>query len=42
MKKIIEIKKKLVNDWFQSLQKKIIYQFQIIENEMSKKKKNKT
>ena len=39
MKKIIEIKKKLVNDWFQSMQKKIIYQFQIIENEMSKKKK---
>ena len=39
MKKLIEIKKKLVNDWFQSLQKKMIYQFQIIENEMSKKKK---
>ena len=41
MKKIIEIKKKLVNDWFQSLQKKMIYQFQIIENEMSKKNKKK-
>ena len=41
MKKIIEIKKKLVNDWFQSLQKKIIYQFQIVENEMSKKNKKK-
>tara|TARA_B110000211_G_scaffold216214_1_gene259072 strand:- start:231 stop:1082 length:852 start_codon:yes stop_codon:yes gene_type:complete len=41
MKKIIEIKKKLVNDWFQSLQKKMVYQFQIIENEMSKKNKKK-
>ena len=41
MKKIIEIKKKLVNDWFQSLQKKMIYQFQIVENEMSKKNKKK-
>jgi len=41
MKKIIEIKKKLVNDWFQSLQKKMVFQFQIIENEMSKKNKKK-
>jgi len=42
MKKIIEIKKKLANNWFKSLQKKMKNQFQIIENEMSKKKKRKT
>ena len=38
MKKIIEIKKKLANDWFKFLQEKIIDQFQSIENESSKKK----
>jgi hypothetical protein len=39
MKKLIEIKKKLTNDWFKSLQKKMIKQFQAIENEVSKKNK---
>ncbi len=38
MKKLIEIKKKLADDWFKSLQKKIIDQFQLIENEANKKK----
>ena len=41
MKKLIEIKKKLADDWFKSLQKKIKDQFQVIENEMSKKSKRK-
>ena len=39
MSKLIEIKKKLANDWFKSLQKKMIDQFQLIENEISKKNK---
>ena len=42
MKKLIEIKKKLANDWFKSLQEKMIYQFQLLENEISKKKGRKT
>ena len=42
MKKIIEIKKELANDWFKSLQKKMIDQFQLIENERCKKNKKKT
>ena len=42
MKKLIEIKKKLANDWFKSLQEKMIYQFQLLENELSKKKGRKT
>jgi len=42
MKNLIEIKKKLTNAWFKSLQKKMISQFQIIENEISKKTKKKT
>jgi len=42
MKKLIEVKKELTNDWFKSLQKKIINQFQLIENEISKKNKTKT
>jgi coproporphyrinogen III oxidase len=42
MKKIIEIKKELANDWFKSLQKKMIDQFQLIENEICKKNKKKT
>ena len=42
MKKLIEVKKKLTNDWFKSLQKKIINRFQLIENEISKKNKTKT
>jgi len=41
MKKIIQIKKKLANDWFKFLQEKIIDQFQSIENESSKKNKKK-
>ena len=41
MKKLIEIKKKLADDWFKSLQKKMKDQFQVIENEMSKKSKRK-
>jgi coproporphyrinogen III oxidase len=41
MKKLIEIKKKLTDDWFKSLQKKMKDQFQVIENEMSKKSKRK-
>ena len=39
MKKLIEIKKKIVNNWFKSLQEKMVGQFQLIENESSKKKK---
>jgi coproporphyrinogen III oxidase len=42
MKKIIEIKKELANDWFKSLQKKMIDQFQLIEIEICKKNKKKT
>ena len=41
MKKLIEIKKKLADDWFKSLQKKMIKQFQVIESEVSKKNKKK-
>jgi coproporphyrinogen III oxidase len=39
MKKLTEIKKKLANDWFKSLQEKMINHFQLIENEKNKKKK---
>tara|TARA_B110000196_G_C20706139_1_gene457541 strand:+ start:75 stop:236 length:162 start_codon:yes stop_codon:yes gene_type:complete len=42
MKKLIEIKKKLADDWFKSLQEKMVNQFQLIETEMSKKNKRKT
>jgi coproporphyrinogen III oxidase len=42
MKKIVEIKKKLANDWFKSLQEITANQFQLIENEVSKKNKKKT
>ena len=42
MNKLIEIKKKRANNWFKSLQKKMVNQFQLIENEMSKKNKKKT
>ena len=42
MKKLIQIKKKLTNDWFKSLQKKMIHQFQLLESEMRKKNKKKT
>jgi len=41
MKNLIEIKKKITSDWFKSLQNKIIVQFQLLENEASKKKKTK-
>ena len=41
MKKLIETKKKLANDWFKVLQKKIIDQFQLIENETNKKNNTK-
>ena len=42
MKKLIEIKKKLSDNWFKSLQGKMINQFQLIEDEISKKNKKKT
>jgi coproporphyrinogen III oxidase len=42
MSKLIEIKKKLANEWFKSLQERMIDQFQLIENEISKKNKIKT
>ena len=41
MKNLIQIKKKITSDWFKSLQNKIIVQFQLLENEASKKKKTK-
>jgi coproporphyrinogen III oxidase len=41
MKKLIEIKKKLADNWFKSLQENMKSQFQIIENEMSKKSRRK-
>jgi len=42
MKNLIEIKKKLTNDWFKSLQKKIINEFQLIESKVSKNNQKKT
>jgi len=42
MKNLVEIKKKITSDWFKSLQNRIINQFQLLENEASKKNKNKT
>ena len=42
MKKLVEIKKKIANDWFESLQIKIIDQFQLLENESNKKNRKKT
>ena len=41
MKKIEEIKKKLADDWFKSLQEIMVNQYQLIENEVSKKNKKK-
>ena len=41
MKNIIEIKKKITNNWFESLQNKIINQFQLLENEASKENNKK-
>jgi len=37
MKNLINIKKKIADNWFKSLQNKIINQFQILENETGKK-----
>jgi coproporphyrinogen III oxidase len=42
MKNLIEIKKKITSEWFKSLQNKIIDQFQLFENEVSKENKKKT
>jgi coproporphyrinogen III oxidase len=42
MKNLVEIKKKIANDWFKSLQIKIINQFQLLENGSSKKNRKKT
>jgi coproporphyrinogen III oxidase len=39
MKQLIEIKKKLANDWFKLLQSKIIEEFELIENGTNKKKR---
>ena len=41
MKNIIEIKKKKTNNWFESLQNKIVNQFQLLENEASKENNKK-
>ena len=41
MKNLVEIKKKIANDWFKFLQHKIINQFQLLENQASKEKKKK-
>ena len=41
MKNLTEIKKKLTSDWFKFLQDRIINQFQLLENEVSKKNKKK-
>jgi len=41
MKNLIKIKKKNVNEWFRSLQNKIINQFQLLENETSKENRKK-
>jgi coproporphyrinogen III oxidase len=41
MKKLTEIKKKLVYDWFKFLQNKIIDEFELLENGINKKNKTK-
>ena len=41
MKNLTKIKKKLTSDWFKFLQDRIIEQFQLLENETSKKNKKK-
>ena len=41
MKNLTEIKKKLTSDWFKFLQGRIVEQFQLLENEISKKNKKK-
>jgi coproporphyrinogen III oxidase len=42
MKNLVEIKKKIANDWFKSLQLKIVNEFQLLENETNKKNRKKT
>jgi coproporphyrinogen III oxidase len=42
MKNLVEVKKKITSDWFKSLQSKIVNQFQLFENETSKKSIRKT
>tara|TARA_B110000285_G_scaffold128925_1_gene145146 strand:- start:165 stop:1016 length:852 start_codon:yes stop_codon:yes gene_type:complete len=42
MKQLIEIKKKLTDEWFKFLQSKIIDEFQLLENGINKKNKTKT
>jgi len=42
MKNSVEIKKKITSDWFKLLQSKIINQFQLLENETSKRNRKKT
>jgi coproporphyrinogen III oxidase len=41
MKNLVEIKKNIASDWFKSLQDKIINQFQLFENEISRANKKK-
>jgi coproporphyrinogen III oxidase len=42
MKNLLKMKKKITSDWFKFLQNKIINQFQLLENEVSKENKKKT
>ena len=42
MKKLMEIKKRLAGDWFKLLQTEMVNQFQLLENEISKKNKKQT
>jgi len=41
MKNLVEIKKKIASDWFKSLQIKIVNEFQLLEDEASKKNRKK-
>ena len=41
MKHLVEIKKEVTSNWFKSLQDKIIFQFQLLENEISKENNKK-
>ena len=42
MKHLVEIKKEVTSNWFKSLQDKIIFQFQLLENEISRENKKKS
>ena len=42
MKNLVEIKKEITSNWFKSLQDKIIFQFQLLENEISRENKKKS